>query len=379
MVIFVAGACGSGGGRSTKVIPKSKNPSVGASAEIVLKSRNPVVALAIQASDIAWLESEGGDAGLFSLWLRASGKTERLPWPSSPDDFGDNLSSAEIGLTRGEVGWYVDTYWGNNGETVIGSSSLHPRRMGLLTTESTGDAGSAVGKLLTGFAVTSDSVLWATTNVALKWGTLEDDDSECDLDPTQDKGCETRISDGVIHSSKGGISAPLHGLSPVEAIAADGNLVALATWPKGPFVHGGYPPLGPVVVGKLGGPTIARIDLPEDVRQDPLDVELALSRQLLAVRWGENIFLYDLHRGRLLRIISSRAEGIVVTDKRLMLYDTRRLVAVDPANGHRTTIATSTARSDVPGITAVAADGDRLAWALTDSHGHSVVKMMRVD
>lgn len=382
MVIFVVGACGSGGGRSTKVVPKSKNPSVGASAEIVLKSRNPVVALAIQASDIAWLEE--GDlesATPFSLWLQASGKKERLPLQSSSDGFCDNFEQAKIELDHGVVGWYVHTRCGNTGSIDIGASSAQPPMAAVPESEGTDeDAGPGVGQHITGVAAANGSVYWATTSIDYDVNPPPEEDF-CDQDPTLATSCETWISGGSISKWKDGNAIKVDGFPPAAALAGDGRQIAIATWPRGPRGHGDYPPLGEVVVLGPGEQIVARVQLPKAARRDWINVELALSQRLLAVSCSGGVWIWELPSGRLVRRLNLGPASIALTRNRLVIWGSNFVATVDPASGRQTQIATTPVAPDASeeGITAVASDGDRLAWARTDSRGHSVVKMIAVD
>jgi hypothetical protein len=362
MVIFVAGACGNRGG---------------ASAKIVLKSKQPIVALALRGSDIAWLEEAPFTSRTpFSLWLRTSGKTERLLLPYSPDDFGVNFNDAEIALTRGEIGWYMDTYWeeGHGEAIAVGASSVQPRKTALLASEyGDQDSGSpGVGEILTGVAAAGGSVFWGTANIAYDV-TPPPDEDYCDENPMLATSCRTWISGGSVNMWTGGKGTRVHDLPPAAAFAGSGQRVAIATWPRGPRGHGDYPPLGEVIVLGPSRQIVARVELPKAARLDSIDVELALSQRLLALSCSGGVWIWELPSGRLVRRLNLGSIPIALTRNRLVIWGPGFVATVDPASGRRTQIATA------PGPTAVAADGDRLAWALTDSHGHSVVKMMRVD
>jgi hypothetical protein len=203
----------------------------------------------------------------------------------------------------------------------------------------------------------------------------------CDQDPTLATSCETWISDGSIRKWKDGNAIKVGGFPPAAALAGDGRQIAIATWPRGPRGHGNYPPLGEVIVFEPGERIVTRVQLPKVVREFSVGIKLALSERLLAVYSGD-VWLYELPSGRLIsRLNPGPCCSIAVTRSKLVAWNVRQLVVVDPESGRRTLIATSNTPRDEPdnGITAVATDGDRVAWARSDRNGHNVVKMIRVD
>lgn len=366
MVIFVAGACGSRGEGSV---------------ETVLKSNNPVVALALRGSEIAWLEE--GDlesATPFSLWLQAFGKKERLPLQPSSDGFCDNFEQAKLELAHGVVGWYIHTRCGNTGSIDVGASSAQPPMAAVPETEGTDeDAGPGVGQHITGIAAANGAVYWATASIGYDVKPPPEEDF-CDEDPTIATSCETWISGGSIRKWEDGYASNVDGFPPAAALASDGRQIAIATWPRGPRGHGDYPPLGDVVVVGLGEQIVARVQLSKAARRDWSNVELALSQHLLAVSCSSGVWIYELPSGRLVRWLHLGPASIELTQNRLVTWGSNFVTTFDPASGRQTQIATTPVVPDTSeeGITAVATDGDRLAWARTDSRGHSVVKMITV-
>ena len=93
-----------------------------------------------------------------------------------------------------------------------------------------------------------------------------------------------------------------------------------------------------------------------------------------AVLWGT--------ARRLLRRLSFRGR-VEATRTKLVLWNDRRLLVVDPRSGQRRTIVTfaappSSGTGFYWSVTAVAADGNRLAWAQTTNLGVSIVRTVRV-
>ena len=360
--------------------------SHGARAQIILETKKPVVGLAIQGSDVAWFTDE------YSLWLRASGQTRRLLWPPvgfSPFDSGGGDLRATLRLAGGNVGWLVSTQdQPKTGYIAIGVSSLPPRRATAFKVDST-DSGYVepdTGTLITGIAASGNAILWGTVEIDLldtpdamvSWG-----DSLCDLSAGGDSNCRTRVIGGAIREWSGGTSTRVSKLPSSAAIAANGKLVAVATWPSRGAWARGYPPLGPITVSRLGGPVLARMELPQKIREMPDEMEL--SQQLLAVDFGAilgEILLFDVQSGRFIaRVPANFSDSIAVTGSKLVLWNERRVLVIDPHSGLRTLMTTARAsRTDTRAttITAVAVDGDRLAWAQTDSRGQSIVRIIRV-
>jgi hypothetical protein len=72
---------------------------------------------------------------------------------------------------------------------------------------------------------------------------------------------------------------------------------------------------------------------------------------------------------------------IAAVGRRLVLWDPQHVITVDPVTGHRRTIVgfaspTHSAIGFYWTVTAVAVDGNRLAWAQTTPGGLSVVKVV---
>ena len=113
---------------------------------------------------------------------------------------------------------------------------------------------------------------------------------------------------------------------------------------------------------------------------------LALSRQILAVDDGltSTVSVYAVPSGRLLRVVPlspDPATRIAAVGRRLVLWDTQHVFTVDSATGRRRTIVgfagpTHSVTGFYWTVTAVAVDGNRLAWAQTTPDGLSVVKVV---
>ena len=345
--------------------------------EVGIKTERPILALAIKGSDVAWLTSNeystGGIESL-SLWLQTSGKTAQLSWPKGVR-FDTYFGAADLSIARGNVGWVVATHEGNYGETVYGASSARTGKATLFGTNY--DDGSfptpGGGKFLTNVTASGDEILWGTATVAVR-DTAEAGLAECDL--WAGEGCKTRILGGAINRWVGDESKRIKGLPPSAALAADGKLIALAIWPRGPLVKGGYPPLGAIRVSTLGGRVLTRIKPPRVVRDEPVGMEMAFSQRLLALHVVKAVALYAVPSGRFLRRVHLLVgeEAFAVTRKKLVLWNEHRLLVVDSRSGRHKRISVSGATT----ITAVATDGDRLAWAQTNNQGQSNVRIIHV-
>ncbi len=334
----------------------------------IVKTNRTVVALSLRGSEVAWLTS-AEDSCALSLWLRVGGRVEQLPLPrdiSSACFSLDSYDHAQLALSRTDTAWVTEDEGGNTGSITWGASSLIPRRTAELAYEITDGPGTApaTGTLVSEVAAGDAGVLWGTAVIAYRYG-RGSQDSMCDLSP-EDTGCETRVAGGGVHTWSSGVSGLLRGLPPVAHLAADGKLIAITPWPRGPWTKGLAPTAPTEVIGP-GNRVLMRVK----------GSVLALSQKLLAVYDDSGgVSLYEVPSGRFLRRVSTSVSGFAVTRNRLVLWDSQRLLLVDPASGSRSTVEYFSAppgETPPSAVTAVAVDGNRLAWAQTSTNGHSVV------
>jgi hypothetical protein len=110
---------------------------------------------------------------------------------------------------------------------------------------------------------------------------------------------------------------------------------------------------------------------------------VAVSHDTLAVAHERGIALYRLPSGRLIRVVvppgppAEPLGGFTLSCNELIFWKDDYIRVVDPATGRVDVLVRTSAshghESDRV-ITAVAADGKRVAWAVTDVHGQSVIQ-----
>ena len=350
----------------------------------ILETKRTIVALALHGSDVAWLAGAPTSSCRISLWLRTPKGTTVLPLPHAVssarfDDcsvFG-SYGFAAIALSGSSVAWLMNEPGAYTGAVSEGASSAQPRATATLVRVPT-ESGivSPVGASIGGVAATSAGLVWGTAHVAYR-RTLRDDGA-CDLDLTG-VGCQTRVDGGGVFTWSAGTSGRIAGLPPATALASAGGLLAVATRPVGPWIHGASR-AGSVQVRDERNRVVTSVPSPQEL------VGLALSRQLLAVGDGltSTVSVYAVPSGRLLLRIPLSQEPttrIAAVGRTLVLWDPQHVVAVDPWSGSRRTIVGFPAPPRSAGafywtVTAVAVDGDRLAWAQTTPGGLSVVKVV---
>ena len=353
-------------------------------AQTILETKRTIVALALHGSDVAWLAGAPASSCRVSLWLRTPGRTTVLPLPHGlftvrVNDCGvfGSYGFAAIALAGTNVAWLVNEPGANSGVVSEGASSARPRRTATLVRVLTdGGIVSPVGSSAGGIAVTSSGLLWGTAHVAYR-KTVRDNGT-CDLDLTG-VGCQTRVDGGGVFTWSGGVSTRVPGLPPSAALASAGGLLAVATQPLSPWIHGGAR-LGSVQV--RDGRNRVVTSVPASQETDGL----ALSQQLLAVGDGltSTVAVYAVPSGRfLLRIPVSQEPSarIAAVGRRLVLWDPQHVVTIDPWSGRRRIIVgfpapPRSATAFYWTVTAVAVDGNRLAWAQTTPGGISVVKVV---
>jgi hypothetical protein len=347
-------------------------------AQTVLTTNRTVVALALHGDDVAWLAGGRGARCPVSLWLRSSGRTTVLPLPrsvsaASVDDcsvFG-SYGFAAVALAGTDVAWIVNEPDGYSGVVSEGASSATPRLTSTLVRVSTGGGiVSPVGPSVGGVAATSTGLLWGTAHIAYRQ-TLGDDGT-CDLDLSR-AGCRTRVDGGGVFTWSRA------GLPPSAALASAGDLLAVAARPRSRWIHG-EARLASVQVRDARNRVVTSVTAPQEIDG------LALSKQLLAVDDGltSTVFVYAVPSGRFLSAVPVSREPstrIAAVGRRLVLWDPQHVITVDPSTGRRRTIVgfaapTHSAMGFYWTVTAVAVDGNRLAWAQTTPGGLSVVKVV---
>ena len=370
MLLLVAAACAGCGGSGK--------------AQTVLTTNRTVVALALHGDDVAWLAGGRGARCPVSLWLRSSGRTTVLPLPrsvsaASVDDcsvFG-SYGFAAVALAGTDVAWIVNEPDGNSGVVSEGASSATPRLTSTLVRVSTGGGiVSPVGASVGGIAATNTGLLWGTAHIAYRQTLV--DDGTCDLDLSR-AGCRTRVDGGGVFTWSHGVSTRVPGLPPSGALASAGNVLAVAARPRSRWIHG-ESRLASVQVRDARNRVVTSVAAPQEIDG------LALSKQLLAVDDGltSTVFVYAVPSGRFLRAVPVSREPstrIAAVGRRLVLWDPQHVIAVDPFSGRRRTIVgfaapTHSALGFYWTVTAVAVDGNRLAWAQTTPGGLSVVKVV---
>ena len=250
----------------------------------ILETKRTIVALALHGSDVAWLAGAPTSSCRISLWLRTPKGTTVLPLPHAVssarfDDcsvFG-SYGFAAIALSGASVAWLMNEPGAYTGAVSEGASSAQPRTTATLVRVPT-ESGivSPVGASIGGVAATSAGLVWGTAHVAYR-RTLRDDGA-CDLDLTG-VGCQTRVDGGGVFAWSGGTSGRIAGLPPATALASAGGLLAVATRPVGPWIHGASR-AGSVQVRDERNRVVTSVPSPQEI------VGLALSRQLLAVGDG---------------------------------------------------------------------------------------------
>ncbi len=349
----------------------------------MLETKRTIVALALHGSDVAWLAGAPTSSCRISLWLRTAKGTTVLPLPHAVSRARVNDCSvfgsygfAAVALAGANVAWLVNQPGAYIGAISEGASSAQPRETATLVRVPT-DSGlvSPVGASIGGIATTRAGVVLGTAHVAYR-RTLRDD-GECDLDLTG-VGCQTRVDGGGVFAWSGGTSTRLPGLPPSAALASAGGLLAVATRPVGPWIHGAAQP-GSVQVRDGRNRVVTSVPSPQEIDG------LALSPQLLAVADGltSTVAVYEVPSGRfLLRIPLGQEPStrIAAAGRTLVVWDPQHVVAVDPWSGGRRTIVGFPTPPRSAGafywtVTAVAVDGTRVAWAQTTPDGLSVVKV----
>jgi len=362
--------------------------------QTILHTRQTVVALALDGSDLAWLGGRPANQSFgcrLSLWLHRSGKTAVLPLPNEvsatemdqcTDISADySVASATLALAGDDVGW-IDVDSGGNTDVVAeGASSSSPRRSSELVRMVNDPAGwfgvPPSGVTIGGVAAVDGRLLLGKAHIAYRQTLRKPpkpdvDLSMCDLDP-KGIGCRTRVDGGGVYAWNGDAGTRVPSLPPSLALAGAGDLLAVATMPVGPWRHGAAR-VGEVQVRDGRGRIVTRVPASQSL------VSIGLSQHLLVVE-GDALDAYEVPSGRLLRHIPwSRTNwwrGIAAAGHSLVLWDSRRVVAVDPWTGRRTTIVSFPRPASETAfywtVTAVAVEGSRLAWAQTTPVGNSVV------
>ena len=365
--------------------------------QTILHTRQTVVALALDGSDVAWLggRPSPGAYGLgcdLSLRLLRAGKTALLPLPyeishtemetCTDVSADDSVAWAALALGGGDVAWILVDSGGNNDVVSEGASSEAPRRTVTLVRMVDDPAGwlgvPPSGLTIGGVAAVDGVLALGKAHIAYREILRKPpknpplDFDSCDIDPNG-LGCRTRVDGGGVYTWSGGAATRLPSLPPSLALAGAGDLLAVATMPVGPWRHG-EARVGEVQVRDGRGRVVTRVPAPQSL------VSVALSQHLLAVE-GNGLSVYEVPSGRLLRPVRmgrTSWQGMAAVGHSLVLWDSRRVVAFDPWTGSRRTIvalpprpASETAFSWT--VTAVAVDGNRLAWAQTTPVGNSVV------
>jgi len=370
VLVVVAAACAGCGGSGK--------------AQTVLETKRTVVALALHGNDVAWLAGGRGARCPVSLWLRSSGRTTVLPLPGSVsaarvDDcsvFG-SYGYAAVALAGTNVAWIIDEPHEYVGIVSEGASSATPRVTSTLVRVATGGGiVSPVGNSVGGIAATSAGLLWGTAHIAYRQTLV--DDGTCDLDLSR-VGCRTRVDGGGVFTWSHGVSTRLPGLPPSAALASAGDLLAVAARPRSGWIHG-EARLASVQVRDARSRVVTSVAAPQEIDG------LALSKHVLAVDDGltSTVSVYAVPSGRFLRAVPVSPDPsarIAAVGRRLVLWDAQHVIAVDPWSGRRRTIVEFPAPPHSTTafywtVTAVAVDGNRLAWAQTTPGGLSVVRVV---
>jgi hypothetical protein len=282
---------------------------------------------------------------------------------------------ASVALAGTDVGWIVNEPHEYVGVVSEGASSATPRLTSTLVRAVTGGGiVSPVGASVGGIAATSAGLLWGTAHIAYRQTLVAD--GTCDLDLAR-VGCRTRVDGGGVFTWSRGVSTRVPGLPPSAALASAGNLLAVAVRPRGRWIHG-EARLASIQVRDARNRIVTSVSAPQEIDG------LALSKQLLAVGDGltSTVSVYAVPSGRLLRAVPVSLDPstrIAAVGRRLVVWDPQHVFTVDPSSGRRRTIVgfgapTRSAMGFYWTVTAVAVDGNRLAWAQTTPGGISVVK-----
>jgi hypothetical protein len=330
----------------------------GGHGQTVIRTGSPVVALALDGDRVAW-----SDYRSIHLWRR--GSDLRLPLPRTVDT-SDYTSGGRLVFAGERIGWLFERNDGPLGTFALGVSSASSRTARFLRADRTG-YGEKFSAGVPG-AVASDGrrLLWTWPQVTL--GGPADAVYYCDHYSKQ-RPCTVRISAASIHGWRRGV------IPAAAPIATDRGWLAAGVLKTGTFPQDGS--VGPhlVVVRRLsdGAPVAA-------VRTRGLAGALALSHRLLAVQRLGAIDLYALPSGRFLRTIDVHLlmldgrflNPLAVRAGDLIVWGRGRIERIDSSTGERTILVRA------PSLTAVAVDGNRLAWATRSGNG-SVIRVRSLE
>ena len=324
--------------------------SCGGHGETVIRTSSPVVALALDGKRLAWSDCH-------AIHLRQGRSELRLRLPDAVDPALTCQSGGRLVLAGDRIGWLFETNRGSGplssfalgvSSVSSGATRIFRANRGYGEKFSAGVPGS--------IAADGKKVLWTWPRVTL--GGPADAIYYCDHYSKQPP-CTVRISAASVHGWRGRI------IPAAAPIATAHGWFAAGVVKTGKFAQASV--VGPrlVVVRRLSdGSVVTRVRT-----RGPVD-GLALSRRLLAVQGVGAIDLYDLPGGHFIRTVDVHllsdpqfTSPLAVRGSDLVAWGHGRIEKIDATTGERTILIRA------PGLTAVALDGSRIAWATSSGNG----------
>lgn len=348
----------------------------GGGARNVIRTGAFVTGLALDGKRLAWT-----DCHRIHVLERDREVSLRLPGTIARDACE---TEGRLVLAGSSVGWFFATSDRSHHSVLLGVSSTRSRSTSLLSASRLYDEKADAG-LHGAIAGDDGSILWTWPRVSLLGP--EDAVHYCDRYSRQSR-CRIRIRDAAVHAWSGRRVSIVGGVPPAGPIAASHGWIAVGVIAPGTFPQSRETaPHVVVVARRRDGLVLARVRSPRRVEA------VALSHRLLAVEEDGRIVLYRLPGGRLLRVARLGRRGhyhlptgwmdyrftgsIAVAGDDLVVWDVSYVELIDATTGRTTVVARTPAsygrRSDRL-FTALASDGNRLAWATTDRHG-SVIRI----
>jgi len=277
------------------------------------------------------------------------------------------------------LGWFFATSDRSWHAFALGISSTTSRSSRLLRADRFYDEKANAG-LHGGIASDNRIVLWTWPRLSLLGPIAL---AYCDVYNPEDDRCRVRVRDAAMHASSNKETAALDYVPPAGPIAASSGWIAAAVVEPGTYPQRRRSGPREVVVARLGdGAILARVR-----SGDPVHA-VALSDRLLAIERDERIDLYRLPGGVWLRSVSFRyprlrtsyrfTGSIAVAASSLIVWSAERVEVVDATSGRSNLVWPTSALHPLESdqrITALATDGERVAWATTSLQGGSDIRV----